>query len=214
MTCAPEPFIIYVVDDDEAVRQSVCVLLEANGCQARAFENGEDFAEFAQSSEKDPIAGCALVDVHMPGGMDGLMLLEKLRHHRISIPIIIVTGQGDVSMAVRAMKAGALDFIEKPYDEGQIIGLIEAAKKHYLDSMYVERRRSGAHQHIAKLPPREREVLQLLVAGLSNKLIAQRLDLSPRTVEAYRASVMDRLGVRSLAEAVRIALLAGLDNEG
>jgi two-component system response regulator FixJ len=152
------------------------------------------------------LAGCALVDIRMPG-MNGLELQERLLRMKLALPVIIMTGHGDVQSAVRAMKAGAVDFIEKPYSDDHLMGAIEAAPRRFgrgdraIDI-------SEAAARIADLTPREREILDALVLGRPNKVIALDLGISVRTVEVHRARMMDRLGVQQFAEAVRLAVLA------
>jgi two-component system response regulator FixJ len=196
--------VIYIVDDDRAVRRSLQQLLNAAGFQTVSYATPNSFLASAPSLP----AGCVLIDLHMPE-MGGLELQAHLLRVKADLPVIVVTGQGDVQSAVRAMKAGAADFIEKPYTDDVLIGAIEAA----LDSGGPRDRTSetvSAKALIETLSPRERQVLDALVAGHANKTIAFDLGISVRTVEVHRARMMDRLGVRQLAEAVRLAVLARL----
>lgn len=194
--------VVIVVDDDEAVRDSLCFLLAAGGYGARAFPSGAALL----ASEGVPGAGCLLLDVRMPE-IDGVTTLERLRAAGFRLPTIIMTGHADVALAVRAMKAGARDFIEKPFSDGVILEAVADA----LAAPAAGGRDSAAAARIATLTPREREVLEGLVAGLPNKSIAYDLGISPRTVEIHRAHVMEKLAARSLSELVRLALAAGID---
>jgi two-component system response regulator FixJ len=195
---------VHVVDDDAAVRRSLERLLDAAGFKSVSYETSQAFLAVAPSLS----CGCVLLDVRMPG-MDGLAVqasLAKLENH---LPVIVITGQGDVQTAVRAMKAGAVDFIEKPYDDKILVKAIELAlsipRRADRDREAIE-----AAQRVAALSPREREVLDGLVAGRPNKVIAYDLSISVRTVEVHRARMMERLGVRQLAEAIRLAIMARL----
>jgi len=197
---------IYIVDDDDALRQSVEVLLEvAGGFATRSFASGEEFLAAVPEAE----AGCVLLDLNMPG-MNGLEVLRRLQAIDGRFETILLTGQGDIALAVEAMKSGAIDFIEKPYDNRM---LLNALKNGFARIEDREREFSAiqtARDNIDRLTPRERDVLLGLIDGKANKIIAYELDISPRTVEIYRANLMDKLGVRSVAEAVRIAFAAGL----
>jgi two-component system response regulator FixJ len=197
--------LIYVVDDDEGVRDSLQILLESIGHSVRVFASGIDFL----AALPDLPAGCAIIDVRMPE-IDGLELQQRLAEQKRRLPVIVMTGHGDVAMAVRAMKAGAVDFVEKPFSDDAIFASVQVA----LDRLDEHPRDDGATVaagRIATLSPREREVLDGLVAGLPNKTIAYDLAISPRTVEIHRARVMDKMQARSLSELVRLALAAGID---
>lgn len=196
------PILIPVVDDDGAVRHSLSLLLRAAGYASLGFASAEALLAGLPAE-----ARCLIVDVRMPGGMDGVALVEALRRRGNTIPTILVSGHGDIPLAVRAMKAGAVDFIEKPYEDTAILGAVAHALRGFPQAPEAE-----AIRQTALLSPREREVLVGLVAGKPNKAIAHELGISPRTVEVHRAHVMDKLGVRSLSAAVRTALLAGLGN--
>ena len=189
---------VHVVDDDEAVRQAVTMLLRSAHLGAEAYPSGAALLD-ALASAVEGRADCVLTDVRMPG-LDGL----ELRIGGFRGPVVVMTAHGDVPTAVRAMKAGASDFIEKPFDDEVLLAVIGAA----VDKAQVPGVAVKAAARIAQLSPREREVLDLLMAGKSNKAIARDLGLSPRTVEIHRARLMTRLGVGSLAEAVRIAVRA------
>ena len=193
---------VHVVDDDAAVRRSLERLLDAAGFNVISYETPMAFLAVAPGLSE----GCVLLDIRMPG-MDGLSLqarLAKLDHH---LPVVVITGQGDVETAVRAMKAGAVDFIEKPYDDEVLVNAIELALSLPKQSDR-NREATEAAQRVAALSPREHQVLDALVAGRPNKVIAYDLSISVRTVEVHRARMMERLGVRQLAEAIRIAVLA------
>jgi two-component system, LuxR family, response regulator FixJ len=198
---------VYVVDDDAAVRRSLERLLHSAGFVAVTYASPFAFLDAAQQ-----LAGrCIVIDIRMPG-MDGLELQKRLRDLRIPIPVIMMTAQGDVPTAVRAMKAGAIDFIEKPFTGEALLVAVETAlgKPDRVES----RETAEAARRIARLSRREREVLDALVAGRPNKLIAFDLGISVRTVEVHRARMMERLGVRRLAEAVRIGIIANLVTGG
>jgi len=197
---------VHVVDDDDAVRRALALLFRSAGIAAATHASGLAFLE-ALPSLPEGAVGCVLTDVRMPG-LDGLELLRRLKQRGFRRPVVVMTAHGDVSTAVRAMRAGALDFVEKPFDDEALLAAVEAALK--------PPRASGpagagdAAARIAALSPRERQVLDLLIAGKPNKLIARDLGLSPRTVEVHRRRMMARLGVGSLAEAVRLAVRAEL----
>ncbi|HXP04899.1 MAG: response regulator FixJ [Solirubrobacterales bacterium] len=196
---------VYIVDDDAAVRDSLSVLLDACGYQVRTFGLAQEFLDAASALPP----GCLIADIRMPE-MDGLELQRRLKERSLSFPTIVITGHGDVPLAVRAMKAGALDFIEKPYASQAILNSVAAA---LLRLRAPDERDPSAVAATAKLDllsPREREVLEGLLAGLPNKSIAYDLAISPRTVEIHRARVMDKMGARSLSELVRFALAAGV----
>ncbi|MCW8086524.1 response regulator transcription factor [Sabulicella glaciei] len=200
--------VLHVVDDEEAVRRSLAMLLMA------ADYNVETYADAAAllgaASRGTGLApGCLILDVRMPG-MDGLSLMEELSKRGITHPAIVVTGHADVPLAVRAMRVGAIDFLEKPYTEER---LLEAVKAALAAGDEATRRRSAetrATAQVTALSPREKEVLECLVQGMANKVVAHKLGISPRTVEVHRANLMDKLNARSLPELVRIGLAAGM----
>lgn len=195
---------VHVVDDDAAVRRSLERLLDAAGFRAVSYETPMAFLASAPGLS----SGCVLLDVWMPG-MDGLTLQARLAKLDNHLPVVVMTAQGDVQTAVRAMKAGAVDFIEKPYDDEVLVKAIELALSLPRQS---DRNREAAEaaQRIVALSLRERQVLEALVAGHPNKVIAYHLGISPRTVEVHRARMMERLGVRQFAEAIRLAVMARL----
>lgn len=196
---------IYIVDDDDAVRASLHSLLSVQSdLLIRGFRTGDAFLE--EVPELEP--GVILLDFHMPG-TSGLDVLERI-HKDPRFVTVVLTGQGNVSLAVLAMKAGALDFIEKPYEAELLLRVIDTAFARLDEDNQEAARIDIAKAKIARLSPRETDVLRGLIEGRSNKIIAYDLDISPRTVEIYRANLMDKLEVRSLSEALRIAFAAGL----
>lgn len=199
---APTPEqIIYLVDDDEALRDSLVWLLESQGFKVEAFASAEAFLR----AWRPEFNGCLLLDVRMPG-MSGLELHERLRAHYCTLPVIFITGHGDVPMAVSALQRGACDFIEKPFHNEDLLSRIERALE--LDSQIAARRQRdhAISNRLEQLTQREREVMQLVVAGKLNKQIADTLDISMKTVEAHRARVMEKMGVRTLAELVKAVM--------
>jgi two-component system response regulator FixJ len=196
---------IYIVDDDDAVRASLHSLLSVRAdLVIRSYRSGDAF--LAEAGELD--SGVLLLDFHMPGA-SGLDVLHTLNGGSNFVPIIL-TGQGNVGLAVQAMKAGALDFIEKPYEADQLLQIVDSAFSRLEADSDAAARVDQAAAKIAKLSPRETDVLKGLIEGRSNKVIAYELDISPRTVEIYRANLMEKLEVRSLSEALRVAFAAGL----
>ena len=206
----PASRAVHVIDDDEAVRRALAMLFRSAGIPVETHPSGSAFLEALPALREDAV-GCVLTDVRMPG-LDGLELLRRLKQGGFRRPVVVMTAHGDVAMAVRAMKAGAVDFVEKPFDDEALLAATEAALGTPQASGAAGA--DDAAERIAALSPREREVLDLLVAGKPNKLIARDLGLSPRTVEVHRARLMARLGVGSLAEAVRLAVHAELGARG
>jgi two-component system response regulator FixJ len=203
MALATQPELaVFVVDDDEAMRDSLDFLLSSAGCAVRTFEAAERLLE----ALADGNCGCVVSDVRMPG-VDGLELLRRIKAARPSLPVVIITGHGDVPLAVEAMKLGAADFVEKPFDDERLIGVVQAALAG------APREADPSNEigaRVASLSSRERQVLDGLVAGLSNKAIARVHDISPRTVEVYRANLMAKMQAASLSDLVRMAMRAGL----
>jgi two-component system response regulator FixJ len=196
---------VYIVDDDDDVRASLHGLVSIRpNTLVRAFANGDRFIEAVDELEP----GVALLDMHMPGasGMDVLQAIRPASHLRA----IILTGQGNIGLAVQAMKLGAIDFLEKPYDSEALLDLIDVGFSRLESEDAASRRVDEAKDKLSRLSARERDVLTGLIAGRPNKVIAHELDISPRTVEIYRANLMGKLNVRSLSEALRIAFAAGL----
>ena len=198
-----EAHLVHVVDDDDAVRRSVSFALKTSGFQVRAYDSGGALLKAAPDLE----AGCILLDIRMPG-MDGLEVQETLRAKGVTLPVIIMTGHGDVSLAVRAMKAGAIDFIEKPFEKAVLLAAIAQGVSRLDHSAANATEANEAAVKLRLLTPRERDVLEGLAKGLPNKSIAYDLGISPRTVEIHRANLMSKLGVKSLSEALRIAFAA------
>ena len=196
---------VFIVDDDEAVRESLRALVESEGYTGRDFGSARSFLDGFDPSEP----GCLVVDVRMPD-MDGLALQAELAAREIDIPVIVVTGHGDVPLAVQAMKAGAVDFIEKPYNDHQILDTIGRALEMARDRQNQSSIAQEARERIASLTPREAQVLEHLVAGHANKVIAYELGISPRTIEIHRAHVMEKMQARSLSDLVRMAIEAGV----
>ena len=193
---------IALIEDDDAVLDSLRLLLEGHGMTVRCFDSAEAFL----ATGADSTSTCIVSDVRMPG-MSGLDLQRELKARSCSVPFILITGHGDIAMAVSAMREGAFDFVEKPYDAEQLIASIEKAL--VADQKHRTRQSHKAElvTRMAELSPRQREVMQLVADGLSNKQIAQQLGISSRTVENYRAWVMERMGAANIAELVRKVLL-------
>jgi two-component system response regulator FixJ len=196
----------YVVDDEAAVRRSLTLLLRAAGYEVGTFESGEAFLEAANAGL--PL-GCVLLDLSMPG-MDGLAVQREITARHLPHAVVMITAHGDVPAAVQAMKAGACDFIEKPFRGEDILAAAEAALQRCASHLAEAAEAAEAAERIATLSPREVDVLRGLVAGRQNKMIAQHLGISPRTVEIHRGNLMAKLGVRSLPDIVRMALAAGI----
>ena len=195
----------HVIDDDEAVRESIEFLLRSAGLEVKTYDSAVAFLEVAPTIR----SGCVITDVGMPG-LSGVGLLRRLKELQIRLPVIVITGRGDVPLAVEAMKFGAVDFLEKPFDDNVLLASVRSALNRSEASAAIETERAELRARIAKLTPRERDVLDGLVAGRPNKVIAFNLEISPRTVEIYRANVMTKMNAGSLSELVRIALIAGV----
>lgn len=200
-----EATVIHIVDDDAAMRDSLSFLLDVSGFRTRAYASAEALLEQAGDLQ----SGCILTDVRMPG-MNGLDLVRKVRELGLPHPVVVMTGHGDVPLAVEAMKAGARDFIEKPFSDEFLLRALRSACETPAESEAVEAARQEAQSKIAALSPRERDVLLGVVAGKANKVIAFELDISPRTVEVYRANLMSKTGARNMSDLMRLALAAGL----
>ncbi|HET6536120.1 MAG TPA: response regulator transcription factor [Sphingomicrobium sp.] len=195
--------LVHLVDDDEAIRRSAGFMLKTSGFHVRTYESGVELLKTASNLEP----GCILLDIRMPG-MDGLEVQTALRDKGVGLPVVIMTGHGDVGLAVQAMKAGAVDFIEKPFEKAVLLSAIEQGMERLMRATRDGSRAEEAGVRLQVLTPREREVLDGLARGLPNKTIAYDLGISPRTVEIHRANLMTKLGVRSLSEALRIAFAA------
>jgi len=193
---------VHVIDDDEGVRESLSFLFEMSGVTSQTHANPVEFLELASRIT----SGCIVTDVRMPQ-MNGLELVRRLRERRVTLPVIVITGHGDVPLAVEAMKAGAVDFLEKPFKDEALLDAV----RHALEATpSVD---GELQEKIAGLSMRERQVLERLVQGAANKVIARDLGISDRTVEIYRAKVMTKMGAESFAELIRMAMLAGIKVE-
>jgi two-component system, LuxR family, response regulator FixJ len=191
----------YVVDDDESIRTLWRWLMESNGIAVQTFATAAEFI----ANYRNGAAGCLVLDLQLPG-MSGLELQEYLKHGGIEIPVVFVTGHGDVPTAVSALKSGAVDFIEKPFSHLDVLAVIKKALLHDAESRERRSRRSRAAGRLATLTERERDVLQRVLEGKQNKVIAAELDISVKTVEFHRARVMEKMGAASLAELVHVAM--------
>lgn len=198
-----EQRLVHVVDDDAAVRRSVGFMLKTSGHDVQTYESGADLLKIGPQLEQ----GCILLDVRMTG-MDGMEVQQALQKKGVGLPVIIMTGHGDVGLAVKAMKAGAVDFIEKPFEKDTLLASLEEGFRRLSRKETSQDLKSDAEVRLQALTPRERDVLDGLAQGLPNKTIAYDLGISPRTVEIHRANLMTKLGVRSLSEALRIAFAA------
>jgi two-component system response regulator FixJ len=195
---------VYIVDDDAAVRDSMAQLLGMHGYETRQFSDAADFLDEAEKLPK----GCLLLDIRMPG-MTGMELQDELKKRGREVPIVFVTGHGDIGLAVKAMKAGATDFLQKPCDEEELIGAVRdaiAGKRQHHPAGDIDEKASAA---LERLTDREREILGYVSKGLTSKAIAQRLGISVRTVDIHRANIMDKTGTRNVVELVRLALAGG-----
>lgn len=197
--------LIHVIDDDAAMRESLAFLLESAGYAARTYESAMAFLAYGAGQA----GGCIVTDVRMPG-MTGIELTRQLRGNGLDMPIVMITGHGDVPLAVESMKAGVADFLEKPFDDEALLRAIRSAMTAHAAAANPSPDPAVMPEAFASLSPRERDVLAGMVAGKANKVIAYDLGISPRTVEVYRANVMSKTGSHSLAELVRMALAAGI----
>jgi two-component system, LuxR family, response regulator FixJ len=196
---------VHIIDDDEAVRESLAFLLNSARLKAHTYESASAF--LSSLPNVDP--GCIITDVRMPE-ISGIDLLRRLKDLNVGMPVIVITGHGDIQLAVEAMKIGAVDFIEKPFDDDLLLNAVRSALGRWEKGAQRETERAGQLGKLASLSAREREVLDGLVAGKPNKIIAFDLGISPRTVEIYRANVMTKMDAGSLSDLVRMALMAGL----
>lgn len=192
---------VYVVDDDEAVRHSLELLLQSVGRTVKTFASAQNFLDNYDASKP----GCLILDVRMPE-IGGLELQRMLNEQRISIPTIIITGHGDVPLAVRAMKAGAVDVIEKPFNDQTLLDSIEKATEKSEEIHESNNSRIKYQRNVEQLSPREREVMELLVIGKGSKEIAARLSISPKTVDVHRVHIMEKMGVRTVVELTHLTL--------
>jgi two-component system, LuxR family, response regulator FixJ len=196
---------VYVIDDDAAMRDSLNFLLDASDFDVTLFDTAIKFLDQLPNLD----FGCVVSDVRMPG-IDGIELLKRMKTLPRRFPIVIITGHGEVPLAVEAMKLGAVDFLEKPFEDDRLIGMIDAAICQGEPAAKDEAITRDLAARVASLSPREHQVMDGLIAGLSNKLIARDYDISPRTIEVYRANVMTKMQANSLSELVRLAMRAGL----
>lgn len=197
--------LVHIVDDDPLIRAAASFLLSSHGYATEIYASGSEL--LAEGKLK---RGCILLDLAMPG-MSGHEVQEELARRGVTLPVIVISGRGDLEAAVPAMKLGAVDFLQKPVRDEKLLAAVESALGDFEKGEDVQRAKAAAHAALGRLSARERQILQGLLGGFSNKEIARRLGLSPRTVEMHRASMMDDLGVSSLSEAVRIAIDAELE---
>jgi two-component system, LuxR family, response regulator FixJ len=194
--------VVHLIDDDEGVRHAVAFLLTTSGFAVRVYDSALSFLETVASVQP----GCVVTDVRMPG-MDGLALQRELKVRGVRLPVIVITGHADVPLAVEAMKAGAVDFIEKPFNDESLLSAVRAAIERHARNNRRDESAAAIRAKLESLSPREREVLDGLVAGLPNKTIAYDLNISARTVEVHRANLMTRMGANSVAELVRMVFV-------
>jgi two-component system response regulator FixJ len=203
----PDSIVVHVIDDDEAARQSLAFLLRANAIEVQTYESGTVFLGVAPSLR----SGCVITDVRMPE-INGIELLRRLKELKIFLPVIVITGHGDVPLAVEAMKLGAADFLEKPFDDEILLAAVRSALDRQDSDGKRQAERAAIDDRLGALSKREREVLDGLVTGRANKQIAFALGISPRTVEIYRANLMTKMQAASLSELVRMALISEILN--
>ncbi|MFT3728117.1 MAG: response regulator FixJ [Terricaulis sp.] len=197
-----EAFVVHIVDDDEAVRDSLSFTLQASDIDVATYPSALDFLTHVGELGQ----GLIITDVRMPG-MNGLELVARLKEQHVTLPIIVLTGHADVAMAVEAMKAGVVDFIEKPFDDNALLNAVENARRRLEGDAGRQAERDDIDSRVTQLTAREHDVFEAIVAGESNKSAAQKLGISPRTVEIYRANVMEKMRARTLSDLVRMALL-------
>jgi len=200
--------LVHLIDDDDAIRRSASFMLKTSGYAVESWSSGVEFLKKVKNIEP----GCILLDIRMPE-KDGLQVQQELRERGITMPVVILTGHGDVSTAVRAMKGGALDFLEKPFKKAALIDAIEMAFECIATAQDRGARAVESKNRLGALTPREHEVLEGLAQGLPNKSIAYDMGISPRTVEVHRANLMAKLEVHNLSDALRIAFAAGMGAE-
>lgn len=196
--------LVHIIDDDDAVRDSLALLLTSVGLPSQQYASA---AEFLESTLDDNIPGCLILDVRMPG-MSGLQLFKELHRRGLSWPVIFMTGHGDVPMAVQAMREGAFDFVQKPFRESELLDRVQQAIAQDRNDRTQDSELAAVQQRLAELTGRERDVLDRIVAGQANKVIAIELDISQRTVEQHRARVMRKMNARSLAHLIRMVINA------
>jgi RNA polymerase sigma factor (sigma-70 family) len=195
---------VFVVDDDSSTRELLAWLMKRNGLRTEVFADARSFLK----SYKSEMPGCLVVDLNMPG-MSGLDLQQYLKEHGVLLPVLFLSGRADVPKAVRAVREGAIDFVEKPFDYRRVVALVEECIKRDAETRAGSARKRIYSERLAQLTQREREVLELVVAGRMNREIAEKLDISIKTVEAHRAKIMEKLEVNSVAELVQATLAAG-----
>jgi two-component system, LuxR family, response regulator FixJ len=200
--------LVHVVDDEDSIRRSLDFLLRTAGFLVEKWETGEAFLKGADKASP----ACVLLDVRMPG-MDGLQVQDEMASRGFNMPVIVLTGHGDIGTAVRAMRCGAVDFLEKPFNKERLLQALDIGFMQLADREGQRKREEWAKTEVGKLTEREREVLEGLACGYPNKTIAYDLGISSRTVEVYRANVMEKLGVTNFADALRVAFAAGMGSE-
>ena len=200
--------IVHIIDDDDAVRTSVATLLEIHGFSTRVYESGIEFLKRVEPSGPS----CALIDLKMPE-LDGLALLQKIMESNNKIPVVMMTGFGEVATAVKAMKAGAADFLQKPLDQAELLTILNRLFSDSQVMAELQEQKKQAQARLNKLTDRERDVFKGLVVGKTNKGIARELGISPRTVEVHRAKMMEKLEAITMSDVVRLALMLGLRQE-
>jgi two-component system, LuxR family, response regulator FixJ len=200
-----ETGVVHVIDDDEALRESLTFLLRSARIEVQSYPSAQAFLDALPNINP----GCIVTDVRMPG-LSGIDLLRRLKDLKVGVPVIVITGHGDVALAVEAMKIGALDFLEKPFDDQVLLASVKSALERQDGAAKHHSKRAEIESRLAALSNRERDVLGGLVAGRANKQIAFELNISPRTVEIYRANLMKKMQAQSLSDLVRMALIAGI----
>jgi two-component system, LuxR family, response regulator FixJ len=203
---APQP-VVHIIDDDQGLRESLAFLLRSANFEVRSFESAKTFLDELLQA----VPGCVITDVRMPD-MSGIELLRRLKELKLGVPVIVITGHGDIALAVEAMKMGAADFFEKPFDDDLLVASVRAALRQREDQTKRGAERTEIEHRISSLSPREKDVLAGLIEGRANKQIAFDLGISPRTVEIYRANLMNKMQADSLSDLVRMALLADMLN--
>ena len=203
MPTSPDQALIHIVDDDEALRRSLLFLFDSVGWRAQAYASADEFL----AAYRPGAPGCLVLDIRMPG-MSGLELQQTLRARGHGLPVIFITGHGDVSLAVQAMKQEACDFLEKPFKDQALLDAVAQAVRRSRDDLAAEARRNQAHALLERLSPREREVARRVARGLPNKLIARELDISEKTVHVHRQHVMEKTHTGSAAELARLMMRA------
>jgi two-component system, LuxR family, response regulator FixJ len=198
---------VYIIDDDQALRESLAFLLRAAQLEVRSFESAKTFLD----ALPDASIGCVITDIRMPH-MSGIDLLRRLKELKVGVPVIVITGHGDVPLAVEAMKIGAADFLEKPFNDDQLLASVRAALQYQQDQTKRCAERAEIENRISKLSAREKDVLAGLIDGRANKQIAFDLGISPRTVEIYRANLMNKMQAESLSDLVRMALVVQMQD--